>query len=267
MKRSLAVKLMISVVLIFITLDGQLLSQMPGRNLAPATVTGWVDDTHFLLQTLDADKKPVLKSIDVRTGKGVVVQPVKSGRELLAASLPAGVTIGMGDVVSPDEKSVIIIEENDLYFFRSGSKGLVRLTNNDDPEVNARFSPDGQKIAYTRNKDLYVYDLANNREIRLTFDASDRVYNGYASWVYMEEILGRASRYAAFWWSPDGNRIAYLRTDESDVPLFTLNRLDEADGIHGLLEQVPYPKAGDPNPKVKMGIAEVATAKIGRAHV
>ena len=261
MKRSLAVKLMISVVLIFITLDGQLLSQMPGRNLAPATVTGWVDDTHFLLQTLDADKKPVLKSIDVRTGKGVVVQPVKSGRELLAASLPAGVTIGMGDVVSPDEKSVIIIEENDLYFFRSGSKGLVRLTNNDDPEVNARFSPDGQKIAYTRNKDLYVYDLANNREIRLTFDASDRVYNGYASWVYMEEILGRASRYAAFWWSPDGNRIAYLRTDESDVPLFTLNRLDEADGIHGLLEQVPYPKAGDPNPKVKMGIAEVATAK------
>ncbi|MCK7536197.1 MAG: DPP IV N-terminal domain-containing protein [Marinilabiliales bacterium] len=52
----------------------------------------------------------------------------------------------------------------------------------------------------------------------------------------MEEILGRASRYAAFWWSPDGNKIAYLRTDETDVPVFTLNRLDEADGIHGKLE-------------------------------
>jgi len=77
----------------------------------------------------------------------------------------------------------------------------------------------------------------------------------------MEEILGRNSNYAAFWWSPDGSKIAYLRTDEADVPLFTLNRQDETDGIHGKLEQVPYPKAGDQNPKVKMGIAEISTAK------
>jgi dipeptidyl-peptidase-4 len=127
--------------------------------------------------------------------------------------------------------------------------------------VNARFSPDNKKIAYTKNKDLYVFDLIANKEIRLSFDASDRIYNGYSSWVYMEEILDRPSRYAAFWWSPDGNKIAYLRTDEADVPVFTLNRLDEADGIHGKLEQVPYPKSGDPNPRVKMGIADIATAK------
>jgi dipeptidyl-peptidase-4 len=134
------------------------------------------------------------------------------------------------------------------------------LTNDNTPEVNTRFSPDGKKLAYTKNKDLYVYDLSAGKEIRLTTDASDKIYNGYASWVYMEEILGRASRYAAFWWSPDGNKISYLRTDETEVPVFTLNRLDEADGTHGLIEAAHYPKPGDPNPKVKMGIADIATA-------
>jgi dipeptidyl-peptidase-4 len=155
--------------------------------------------------------------------------------------------------------SIIFVKDDDLYYFKKGDKELRRLTDDKVPEVNARFSSDGKKIAYTKNKDLYVFDLLNNKEIRLSFDASDRIYNGYSSWVYMEEILDRPSRYAAFWWSPDGKRIAYLRTDETDVPLFTLNRLDEADGIHGKLEQVPYPKAGDPNPKVKMGIADVTT--------
>jgi dipeptidyl-peptidase-4 len=167
----------------------------------------------------------------------------------------------MNDAVSTDMKSAIIIMENDLFYFIKGEKELKRLTSDKPVEVNVRFSEDGKKIAYTKNKDLYVYDLINNKEIRLTTDATDRVYNGYASWVYMEEILGRSSRYAAFWWSPDGSKIAYLRTDETEVPVFTLNRLDEPDGIHGTLEVVPYPKAGDPNPKVKMGIADIATAK------
>ena len=164
-------------------------------------------------------------------------------------------------MISPDKKSVVIIKDNDLYFFTPGDKELKRLTNDSVPEVNTRFSPDGKRIAYTKNKDLYVYDLASNKEIRLTFDASDKIYNGYSSWVYMEEILERSSHYAAFWWSPDGNKIAYLRTDETDVPVFTLNRLDEPDGVHGHIEATPYPNPGDPNPKVKMGVADIATGK------
>ncbi len=164
-------------------------------------------------------------------------------------------------MISPDSKSMIIVKDNDLFLFTSADRIMKRLTGDSVPEVNVRYSPDSKKIAYTRNKDLYWYDLEGGKETRLTFDASGKVYNGYASWVYYEEILGRPSHYAAFWWSPDGTKLAYLRTDESDVPVFTLNRLDEPDGLHGRIEATPYPLPGDPNPRVKMGIADLSSGK------
>ncbi len=248
-------------IIICLFLYGNVHAQISQRNGNQVAVVGWTDDEHFLIRKYDADKNPVIQNVDIKTGKGVIIPPVKSDRELISQSLPQGITLTINDVTSPDKKSVIILKENDLFFFTIGDKELKRLTNDKLAKVNTRFSPDGKKIAYTKKKDLYVYDLTNDKEIRLTFDASDKIYNGYSSWVYMEEILERSSRYAAFWWSPDGNKIAFLRTDETDVPVFTLNRLDEADGIHGLIEATPYPKAGDPNPKVKMGIADIATGK------
>jgi dipeptidyl-peptidase-4 len=254
-------KLCILLQLILVLTGSHLLAQGPFRSANQVAVTGWVDDTHYLIRNYDASKNLVIQSVDIRTGKSVVVPASKSGRDLFAESLPSGITLGMNDLISGDMKSAIFNKENDLFYFVIGEKDLRRLTNDKSAEVNARFSPDNKKIAYTKNKDLYVYDLVTNKETRLTTDASEKIYNGYAAWVYFEEILGRPSNYAAFWWSPDGSKLAYLRFDESEVPVFTLNRLDEADGIHGLLEQVPYPKAGDPNPKVRMGIADLATSR------
>jgi dipeptidyl-peptidase 4 len=235
--------------------------QMPGRGSNQITVTGWTDDTHYLFRSFDENKNLITRSIDVKTAKGITVTPEIQARDLIASQLPAGTMLSMNDVLSPDSKSMILYKDNDLFLFTSEDKQIKRLTNDKGPEVNARFSPDGKKIAYTKNKDLYIYNLINNKETRLTSDASEKIYNGYSSWVYFEEILGRPSRYAAFWWSPDGSKIAYLRTDETEVPVFTLNRLDESDGLHGLIEATPYPLPGDPNPKVKMGIADIVSAK------
>ena len=139
--------------------------------------------------------------------------------------------------------------------------------------VNMTYSPDSTKIAFTRDNDLYYVDIASGNEIRLTFDGTDVILNGYASWVYYEEIFGRASRYKAFWWSPDSKKIGFYRFDNTEVPMFPIYsafanpsaaasqsqspRVTDL-GIGGSLSETRYPKCGQTNPQVRIGIIDVA---------
>ncbi|MBK7308742.1 MAG: DPP IV N-terminal domain-containing protein [Chitinophagaceae bacterium] len=95
----------------------------------------------------------------------------------------------------------------------------IRLTNDSAKEINQTLSPDGNYVAYTKNNDLYTVNLATKKETRLTKDGSETILNGYASWVYMEEILGRSGRHRAFWWSPDSKHIAFFRFDDTNIPI------------------------------------------------
>jgi dipeptidyl-peptidase 4 len=128
-----------------------------------------------------------------------------------------------------------------------------------DSIKNFTVSPDSKWAAYTKNNDLYAIELGTKKIVRLTNDGSEVILNGYASWVYYEEILGRASRYKAFWWSPDSRQIAFMRFDDSKVPDFPIY---VADGQHGHLEHERYPKVGDANPEVKIGIASIESRDI-----
>ena len=141
--------------------------------------------------------------------------------------------------------------------------------------VNLTYSPDSTKLAFTRDNDLYVVDIATGVETRLTDDGTDLILNGYASWVYYEEILGRPSRYKAFWWSPDSRKIGFYRFDNTEVPLFPIysgyeNPRAAASqsqspkvtdlGLGGSLSETRYPKAGQTNPEVRIGIIDLQDA-------
>ena len=158
-----------------------------------------------------------------------------------------------------DYTSFFFNRMNDLYHFSTETKRFKQLTATPGEENNPIFSPDGTKIAYTRDRDLYVVDIESGLEHQLTTDGSETTYNGWASWVYYEEILGRRSRYRAFWWSPDGKMIAFLWFDDSVTPKFPIYN---ADGTHGELEIQRYPKPGDPNPLVKLGIVHLDSKDI-----
>ena len=139
--------------------------------------------------------------------------------------------------------------------------------------VNLTFSPDSTKLAFTRDNDLYVVDIASGVETRLTHDGSDVILNGYASWVYYEEIFGRSSRYKAFWWAPDSKKIGFYRFDNSQVPMFPIYsafadpeaaasqsqspRVTDL-ALGGSLSETRYPKAGQTNPQVRIGIVDLS---------
>ena len=141
--------------------------------------------------------------------------------------------------------------------------------------VNLTYSPDQTMLAFTRDNDLYVVDIETKVETRLTFDGSDVILNGYASWVYYEEILGRSSRYKAFWWSPDSKKIGFYRFDNSEVPMFPIYSAFENPraaasqsksprvtdlNLGGSISETRYPKAGQTNPQVQIGIIDVTAS-------
>jgi dipeptidyl-peptidase-4 len=144
----------------------------------------------------------------------------------------------------------------DLFVLDLATSRFERLTRTPEAEIIPRLSPDGRKVAFVRGNDLYVYELAAKTETRLTADGSATILNGNLSWVYWEEIFDHAT--AGFWWSDDSSAIAFLRTDESMVDVVTFPKFSPA--VPEIITQ-RYPKAGNANPSVRLGIVEVGSGK------
>jgi dipeptidyl-peptidase-4 len=116
----------------------------------------------------------------------------------------------------------------------------------------AKFSPDGRRVGYVRDRDLYVEDVASGAVTRLTKAENEQIINGTSDWVYEEELDLRD----AFRWSPDGRQIAYWQFDTTGIDLFTL--INDTDATYPSLTRIPYPKAGTTNSAVRVGTVAAA---------
>jgi len=116
----------------------------------------------------------------------------------------------------------------------------------------AKFSPDGRRVGYVRERDLYVEEVGSGAVTRLTKAENEHIVNGTSDWVYEEELDLRD----AFRWSPDGRQIAYWQFDTTGIENFTL--INDTDSIYPSLTRIPYPKAGTTNSSARVGVVAAA---------
>jgi len=163
---------------------------------------------------------------------------------------------------SPDSKHLLFDSQGQLWYFDLETGTGVQLTSSSDPSDDPKFSPDGKRLAYVRRHNLYVHPVDGKEgESQLTRDENkdkdkdkhkkddrdENILNGEVDWVYAEELTVRSN----YFWSPEGHDILYLQMDETHVPAYPIT---DWMPTHPRVDQEKYPKAGDPNPVVRLGV-------------
>ena len=139
----------------------------------------------------------------------------------------------------------------DYYYYSLEENTLDQIVSD---AFTAELSPDGQQVAYHRNGEMYVFDLNTAEETQLTFDAEENFYNGRFGWVYEEEF----GQVQAWKWSHDSRYIAYWQSDERHVQRFVST---DFEGSYPEYTDIPYPKVGEENPYVRIGVIEVQSGE------
>jgi dipeptidyl-peptidase 4 len=200
-------------------------------------------------------------------GRDLVLYETASGRRqvLVPASrlVPDGASRPMeiADYSWSPDGSLLLVFTNTARVWRTNSRGdywvvdlatwRLRRLGGDAKRSTlmfAKFSPDGRRVGYVRENNLYIEDLSSGAIVQLTRDGSHTVVNGTFDWVYEEELGLRDG-----WrWSPDGQAIAFWQLDAEGVRDFTL--INNTGSLYPTLTTFPYPKAGETNSASRVGI-------------
>lgn len=232
----------------------------PGANVAKVPKALWLPDGAAIVYNERQPKaERNFERFEPATGQRRTMLNLAQALASLKALLPADKDIsGLGWPEEFDRAGAraAYLFHNDVFLLDLPHATFRRVTSTPAEEKDVHFSPDGTMLAYVRDHDLYVYDIAANKESRLTSDGSDHILNGTLTWVYWEEIFGRTD--IGYWWSPDSKSIAYLQTDVSGVAVSTF--VDFRPQDPRLIHQA-YPKAGEKNPVARVGIVSVASPR------
>ncbi len=234
-------------------------------NFSGAAVSGleWLKDGEHYLHSRKAEGGNALMRVNARTG---AAEPFFDAARMEAALAKIqGVSAAEAKTLArqssyklnPAQTAALLNVSNDLVYYELNSDAAVRLTMSAEEEAEEDFSPDGRSVSFVRGNDLYVVDVRTRAERRLTKTGDEKTLNGILDWVYEEELYGRGNR-RGYWWSPDSARIVFLNTDERPVKNFPV-----VDHIprQQVLENTPYPLAGEPNPLVRLGVVEAAAGE------
>jgi dipeptidyl-peptidase-4 len=156
---------------------------------------------------------------------------------------------------APDSKHLIFDSQGQLWLYDLGTATAVQFTSASDPSGDPKFSPDGGHVAYVRKHNLYVHPVNGKDERQLTKDTGDSLFNGDIDWVYAEELAVRSN----YFWSPNSREIVFLHMDETKVPTYPIT---DWLPTHPNMEYEKYPKVGDPNPAVKLGVVDADKGKV-----
>ncbi|MFO0937769.1 MAG: DPP IV N-terminal domain-containing protein [Gemmataceae bacterium] len=211
----------------------------------------WLDADHFL-QT----KGDVLMKVDARTGDGEpYTTPAKikaslSAIEKISAETVDQISKSTNFRFTPDKKGFLFdIGSDPAMGFFDGTPGF-KLSTGGKPREFGSFNADGSAYAFVSLGNLYAIDVKSKVMTQLTNDGGkNEILNGRGDWVYDEEIFLRNGK--AYWWSPDGKSIAYMRFDDNPVGKFAITDFSPT---KGKLELWNYPKSGGANPLVKLGV-------------
>ena len=220
------------------------------------------DGEHF--STLQSGS---IVKFNLKTGK--FVDTLFSGRQLVPSGATYPVVFSTYQF-SDDESKILLATEVEAIYRRStianyfvwdrNGEKLIQVSGK-GRQMYATFSPSGDKVAFVRDNNIFITNLSNGKETQVTTDGqTNKVINGAADWVYEEEF----SLTKAFFWSPESDKIAYIKFDESRVREYSMP-------VYGGLYPEPYvfkyPKAGEKNSVVSVHLYDLKSKKTIKAEI
>ncbi|WP_130856969.1 S9 family peptidase [Olivibacter jilunii] len=220
--------------------------------------------TYVSIESNPETKIAYVAKSNYRDGK--IVEAIYTEKDIIFK----GKKLPLSTDFNQDETKVLIAADSEpiyrrsskanYYVFDLASKKITEVSSKGKQQF-ATFSPDGSKVAFVRDNNIFIKDLLNLQEVQITQDgASNKIINGGADWVYEEEFAFAK----AFFWSSDSKKIAYYKFNETEVPVYSMTIFEQ---LYPREYQYKYPKAGEKNSLVSIHCYQLADGKTTRIEV